>query len=158
MSILQERLFGKYFDAGIQQWLHSEIYIKSKMTGVNWIPITFATAMAGIDSLAFSVLKKVSLKELNMIFLPVAMLIYSIQPMIFLQALKFESMTIVNLLWNMMSNIIVTFTGLVILQEKVGFLKGTGIVLGFLSIYLMTYEDGESTLIKVLSQIFGSKP
>jgi drug/metabolite transporter (DMT)-like permease len=128
------------------------------MTGMNWVPIAFATAMAGIDSLAFSILKKVSLKDLSIIFLPVAMLIYSMQPLIFLQALNFESMTIVNLLWNMMSNILVTFTGLVILQEKVGLLKGTGIVLGFLSIYLMTYEDGESELMKVLSRLVGSKP
>lgn len=125
---------------------------------MNWVPIAFATAMAGIDSLAFSILKKVSLKDLSIIFLPVAMLIYSMQPLIFLQALNFESMTIVNLLWNMMSNILVTFTGLVILQEKVGLLKGTGIVLGFLSIYLMTYEDGESELMKVLSRLVGSKP
>jgi drug/metabolite transporter (DMT)-like permease len=128
------------------------------MTGMNWVPIAFATAMAGIDSLAFSILKKVSLKELSRVFLPVAMLIYSMQPVIFLQALNFESMTIVNLLWNMMSNILVTFTGLVLLQEKVGLLKGTGIVLGFLSIYLMTYENGESELMKVLSRLVGSKP
>jgi drug/metabolite transporter (DMT)-like permease len=113
--------------------------------------------MAGIDTLAFSILKKVSLKELSMIFLPVSMAIYSIQPMIFLQGLRFETMTVVNLLWNMMSNILVTFTGLVLLQEKVGLLKGIGIALSFVSIYLLTYEDGESELASAIMKVFGAK-
>jgi len=123
---------------------------------VHWIPIAFATGMAMIDSLAFSILKKISLKELGMMFLPLAMLIYSSQPVIFLQALKFENMAIVNLLWNMMSNILVTFTGLVLLQEKVGLFKGVGIALSFVAIFLMTYEDGESELVAALAKMFGS--
>jgi len=123
---------------------------------VHWIPIAFATGMAMIDSLAFSILKKISLKELGMMFLPLAMLIYSSQPVIFLQALKFENMAIVNLLWNMMSNILVTFTGLVLLQEKVGLFKGVGIALSFVAIFLMTYEDGESELVTALAKMFGS--
>jgi multidrug transporter EmrE-like cation transporter len=123
---------------------------------VHWIPIAFATGMAMIDSLAFSILKKISLKELGMMFLPLSMLIYSSQPVIFLQALKFENMAIVNLLWNMMSNILVTFTGLVLLQEKVGLFKGIGIALSFVAIFLMTYEDGESELVTALAKLFGS--
>ena len=123
---------------------------------VHWIPIAFATGMAMIDSLAFSILKKISLKELGMMFLPLSMLIYSSQPVIFLQALKFENMAIVNLLWNMMSNILVTFTGLVLLQEKVGLFKGIGIVLSFVAIFLMTFEDGESELVAALAKMFGS--
>ena len=123
---------------------------------VHWIPIAFATGMAMIDSLAFSILKKISLKELGMMFLPLSMLIYSSQPVIFLQALKFENMAIVNLLWNMMSNILVTFTGLVLLQEKVGLFKGIGIVLSFVAIFLMTFEDGESELVSALAKLFGS--
>jgi len=123
---------------------------------VHWIPIAFATGMAMIDSLAFSILKKISLKELGMMFLPLSMLIYSSQPVIFLQALKFENMAIVNLLWNMMSNILVTFTGLVLLQEKVGLFKGVGIALSFVAIFLMTYEDGESELVAALAKMFGS--
>ena len=127
------------------------------MLAINWIPIGIASLMAGIDTLAFSILKKVSLKELSMIFLPVSMAIYSIQPMIFLQGLRFETMTVVNLLWNMMSNILVTFTGLVLLQEKVGLLKGIGIALSFVSIYLLTYEDGESELASAIMKVFGAK-
>lgn len=121
---------------------------------IHWIPIAFATGMASIDSLAFSILKKISLKEIGAIFLPIAMLIYSTQPLIFLQALRFENMAIVNLLWNMMSNILVTFTGLVLLQEKVGLFKGIGIVLSFIAIFLMTFEDGESELVKALTKTF----
>jgi len=127
------------------------------MPAINWIPIGIASLMAGVDTLAFSILKKVSLKELSMIFLPVSMAIYSIQPMIFLQGLRFETMTVVNLLWNMMSNILVTFTGLVLLQEKVGLLKGIGIALSFVSIYLLTYEDGESELASAIIKVFGAK-
>jgi len=125
------------------------------MPAVNWIPIGIATAMAGIDTLAFSILKKISLKELGAVFIPLSMAIYSIQPVIFLQALKFENMTVVNLLWNMMSNILVTFTGLVLLQEKVGLIKGVGIALSFVAIYLLTYEDGESELAASIMKVLG---
>ena len=126
------------------------------MPGINWIPIAFATGMAGVDTFAFSILKKISLKELGAIFIPISMAIYSLQPVIFLQALKFENMTIVNLLWNMMSNILVTFTGLVLLQEKVGLMKGIGIALSLVAIYLLTYEDGESELATALTKVFGA--
>jgi multidrug transporter EmrE-like cation transporter len=125
------------------------------MPGINWSPIAFATSMAGIDVLAFSILKKISVKELSMLFLPVVMLIYSAQPAIFLQALQFENMVIVNLLWNLMSNILVTFTGLILLKESVSLLKGTGIVLSFVSIYLMTYEGGINELVGTFQKIFG---
>jgi len=127
------------------------------MPGINWIPIGIATGMASIDSLAFSILKKISLKELGMMFLPVSMIMYAMQPAIFLQALRYENMTIVNLLWTMMSNILVTFTGLVLLKEKVGFFKGIGIALSFIAMYLMTYEDGESELVGAIQSVFGLK-
>jgi len=46
---------------------------------------------------------------------------------------------------------------LVLLQEKVGLLKGIGIALSFVSIYLLTYEDGESELASAIMKVFGAK-
>jgi len=85
--------------------------------------------------------------------MPIAALIYAIQPFIFLQSLKFESMTVMNILWNLTSDIIVTFVGIFILGEQIGFRKALGIVFSFIAIYLFTFEDGHSPLEKYFAKM-----
>jgi drug/metabolite transporter (DMT)-like permease len=121
------------------------------MAGFHLIPLGFAALMAMIDALAFSLLKKISTKALSFSFLPIAALIYAIQPFIFLESLNFESMTVMNILWNLTSDIIVTFIGIFVLGEQIGFRKAIGIVLSFIAIYLFTFEDGHSPLEKFIA-------
>ena len=121
------------------------------MPSVNLIPLGFATVMAIIDSLGLSLLKEISTKAVSFSFMPIAALIYAIQPFIFLQSLKFESMTVMNILWDLTSDILVTFVGIFILGEKIGFRKAVGIVFSFIAIYLFTFEDGHSPLEKFVA-------
>jgi hypothetical protein len=121
------------------------------MAGFNLIPLGFAGLMALIDAFSLTLLKKISTKALSFSFVPIAMLIYAIQPFIFLEALNFESMTVMNILWDLSSDIIVTFIGIFILGEKIGFRKSIGIVLSFIAIYLFTFEDGHSPLEKFVA-------
>ena len=60
----------------------------------------YGTYMAGIDVFMLSLLKAINLGWVNktLIFLPTV--IYAMQPWIFLSSLKFESMTVMNLLWD----------------------------------------------------------
>ena len=74
-----------------------------------------------------------------------------IQPFIFLEALNFESMTVMNILWDLSSDIIVTFIGIFIIGEKIGFRKAVGIALSFVAIYLFTFEDGNNPLEKFIT-------
>jgi len=121
------------------------------MAGFNLIPLGFAGLMALIDAFSLTLLKKISTKAINFSFVPIAMLIYAVQPFIFLEALNFESMTVMNILWDLSSDIIVTFIGIFILGEKIGFRKSIGIVLSFIAIYLFTFEDGHSPLEKFVA-------
>lgn len=121
------------------------------MAGFNLIPLGFAGLMALIDAFSLTLLKKISTKALSFSFVPIAMLIYAVQPFIFLEALNFESMTVMNILWDLSSDIIVTFIGIFILGEKIGFRKSIGIVLSFIAIYLFTFEDGHSPLEKFVA-------
>jgi len=121
------------------------------MAGFHLIPLGFATIMAIIDSIGLGLLKQISTKAVSFSFMPIAALIYAIQPFIFLQSLKFESMTVMNILWDLTSDIIVTFVGIFILGEEIGFRKAVGIVFSFIAIYLFTFEDGHSPLEKFIA-------
>ena len=115
------------------------------------IPLGFATVMAIIDSIGLGLLKQISTKAVSFSFMPIAALIYAIQPFIFLKSLSYESMTVMNILWDLTSDIIVTFVGIFILGEQIGFRKAVGIVLSFIAIYLFTFEDGHSPLEKFVA-------
>jgi drug/metabolite transporter (DMT)-like permease len=127
------------------------------MAGFHLIPLGFAGLMAIIDAFALTMLKKISTKALSFSFIPIAMIIYAIQPFIFLESLNFESMTVMNILWDLSSDIIVTFIGIFILGEKIGFRKAIGIVLSFVAIYLFTFEDGHSPLEKFVANMCNFK-
>ena len=45
-----------------------------------------------------------------------------------------------NLAWDLLSDVLVTFTGLVILGEKVSMMKGIGIALSFVSLFFLSYD------------------
>ena len=122
------------------------------------VPLGFAGLMALIDAFALSLLKKISTKALSFSFMPIAALIYAIQPFIFLEALNFESMTVMNILWDLSSDILVTFIGIFVLGEKIGFRKSIGIVLSFIAIYLFTFEDGNSPLEKFVANACNFRP
>jgi multidrug transporter EmrE-like cation transporter len=108
----------------------------------NIIPIAFATTMAFIDTFVLSGLKKYSTGEQAYgIAVPLGMLVYSLQPLIFLQSLKYESMTVMNILWDIMSDLYVTFIGLFYFKERLTTLKMLGLSFAFISIVLLSYDS-----------------
>ena len=110
--------------------------------GTNTIPLMYGTYMACIDVFMLGLLKAIHLGWVNkaLIFLPTV--IYAMQPWIFLSSLKFESMTVMNLLWDVISDVGVTFSGLVFFGEKITRTKMVGVGLSLVSIFLLTW-DGE---------------
>ena len=98
----------------------------------------YALSMASIDGIALSLLK---LKHTGIIkngwVFPLTMLIYSTQPLIFYKALSLENMTVLNLLWDVISDVLVTFIGLFIFNEKITMHQGLGIVFCLIGIALL---------------------
>jgi multidrug transporter EmrE-like cation transporter len=102
----------------------------------------FGGSMALIDGFILSFLKAYNLGWIqNNSILIIAMLVYSFQPMIFLESLKHNSLTVMNLLWDVMSDVIVTIIGLFYFSEKLTKMKRLGVFFSFISIILLTWKD-----------------
>jgi multidrug transporter EmrE-like cation transporter len=99
--------------------------------------------MALIDVFMLSIVKTVSLNTKFLKWMIVPTIVYAIQPWIFLQSLEFESLIIMNLLWDVISDVLVTLTGLIFFKESIGPYKLIGVCLSLISITLMSLDDGD---------------
>lgn len=114
------------------------------MLQINWIPLAFGTVMALLDVLTLGITKVINenpSKFFRWILIPT--LLYAIQPWIFLSSLRFETLTVMNLLWDMISNIFVTLLGLFIFGERLGPYKTIGVLLSFVAVAFLSIEDGK---------------
>lgn len=103
----------------------------------------YGGSMAVIDGIILSALKAYNLgwfQWKGIIIL--SMLVYSCQPLIFLESLKHNSLTVMNLLWDVMSDVLVTAIGLFYFSEKLTKPKKLGVMFSFISIILLTWNDG----------------
>jgi len=109
---------------------------------IEWIPIAFATVMATIDVFMLSAIKIIGTKAKYLKWMIVPTIVYAIQPWIFLSALKFETMTVMNLVWDLMSDVLVTIVGIYYFGEKLGPVKTLGVFTALISVALLAYDDG----------------
>jgi len=120
-------------------------FIKS----INWkfgkfslLPIFFGTLMALIDICMMSSLKMIHNKTISYTYgLPLSISLYALEPLIFLKALNYEGMVVTNLVWNLMSNVIVTLQGVLIFGESIKGLRWLGILMSIISLTLLAYTD-----------------
>ena len=109
---------------------------------IRGIPLLFAAFMAIIDGVVLSWFKSYSTGGIVWkSIVPLGMLLYSIQPLIFLESLKYETMTVMNILWDITSDIFVTGMGLFYFKEKLSPMKMMGLGFAFIAIVLLSYED-----------------
>ena len=98
--------------------------------------------MAIMDSIVLSLLKALSIGLIQWKgIILISMLIYSIQPLIFLQSLKTTNLTIMNLLWDVISDVLVTAIGIFYFSEKLSYTKKVGVALSIVSIILLSWKD-----------------
>ena len=110
--------------------------------GLTFAPMAFASLMAFIDTFVLSGLKKYSTGDHTYgLAIPLGMLVYSLQPLIFLQSLHYESMTVMNILWDMMSDLYVTLIGLFYFKERLTSTKLLGLSFAFIAIVLLSYDS-----------------
>ena len=106
--------------------------------------LVYGFAMASIDTFMLSMIRGLNLgwikdygwfKGLRWMLVPT--IIYAIQPWLFLQSLSYESLTVMNLLWDMTSDVLVTLVGLVYFREQLSPRKLLGVVLSFVAMCLL---------------------
>lgn len=104
-------------------------------------PFIFGTSLALVDVFALGILKYINLGKLSNSYLVIPTIVYAMQPHIFLASLKYENMTVMNLLWDVISDVLVTGSGLLFFKEKLSHMKMLGIVFAFIGIVLLTWPD-----------------
>jgi multidrug transporter EmrE-like cation transporter len=101
----------------------------------------FATYLASIDSIILPILKA---KRLGIItgtwMLPLAAIMYSIQPLVFYQSLSIESMTVMNIMWDVISDILVSIIGIFVFNEYLSPTQLCGLVLSVIGLVLLGYK------------------
>lgn len=113
------------------------------MLNLNWTTLGFGLVLALVDATMMPLIKGVSKRALPRWIMLVPTLIYAIDPWIFLQSLKLESMVVMNFVWDLLSDLLVTFFGVVLLGERLPATKAIGVVLSFISLFFLTWEgDG----------------
>lgn len=105
-------------------------------------PIAFASLMAVIDTVSLSSLKQLSTGDARFgLAVPISMLVYSLQPLIFFHALRFESMTVMNVLWDVTSDVYVMAIGLFYFKERLSATKLLALALAFVAIVLFSFDS-----------------
>jgi len=123
--------------------------IDTLVKSVNWkigkfsmLPIFFGSMMAVLDIFMMSSVKMISTGTLSYAFgLPFATVVYALQPYVFLKALNYENMTVVNLIWNLMSDVIVTLQGVFVFGESIAGLRWLAVCMSLVSLTLFAYTD-----------------
>ncbi len=109
---------------------------------INWRTLGFGATFGIIDSIALPVIKSVS-RGWSTWWMAVPVLLYGLSPFIFLKALEKETLTIMNMVWDLSSDLIVTAIGILIFAEHISPTKLLGVLFSFIGLFLMTYEgDG----------------
>jgi len=104
-------------------------------------PITYASTMAAIDIVSLALVKQYSLGKTSILAIIVAVCIYALQPIVFVYALEYEGMAVMNLLWNVLSSVTVSLIGLWYFKEKLTAAKTVGVILSIFAIFLLSFDD-----------------
>lgn len=85
--------------------------------------------MSSIDVCMMGLLKSKIIGLLDGAWIiPLAMALYSLQPILFYFGLTFRSMGVFNILWNSISSILVILSGVYFFNEKISSLHSLGII------------------------------
>ena len=100
--------------------------------------------MASIDVIMLGIIKMVSIGTLKSIYwMALPTLIYAFQPWIFLQSLRLESMIVMNLLWDLISDVLVTANGIIYFKETLSHTKAFGVAFSLIGMYLLSCEKAD---------------
>lgn len=116
---------------------------------VNWkygnfslLPIFLGMLMAVIDLVMMGTIKMIHNGTLSIgVGLPLALGSYALEPLVFLKAMNYEGMAVMNLIWNLMSDILVTLQGIFIFGESIKGIRWVAIGMALISLSIFAYTD-----------------
>ncbi len=106
---------------------------------MNWTTLGYGLTFGLLDSIALPMVKWVH-NGANAWWMLVPILIYAANPLIFLNAMKTETLTVMNLVWDLTSVLLITLIGLFVFRETLPPLKVLGVFVSLIGLFLMTYE------------------
>ena len=116
--------------------------INWKVGGFDFLPIFFGVIMATIDILMMGSAKMVNEGTLSYgVGVPFSVGLYALEPLIFLKALDYENMTVVNLVWNLVSDVVVTLQGVLIFGETIKGVRWVAVGMALFALGLFAYTD-----------------
>ena len=122
-----------------------DVFLKSvnwKIGKFNFLPIVFGVMMSLLDVCMMGIAK---MSKTGVIpygsALPAATLIYALEPYIFFKSLNYETMTIMNLTWDLTSDIMVTMIGIFWFGESIKGLRWMALAFAGFSLALFAYTE-----------------
>ena len=113
------------------------------MVSRGMLGILMGGLLATTDMTAMSIMKKISLQSFSKMWMVIVTLIYAVQPWIFLKGMSYTGMTVMNLSWDMMSDILVTIVGLFYFREKLNGTKMLAVGFALIAAFLFAYSSDE---------------
>jgi multidrug transporter EmrE-like cation transporter len=107
---------------------------------INWRTITYGLTFGTLDAIALPIVKGVSIGW-DKAWMLIPVLMYATSPFILLSALREETLTIMNLVWDLSSDLIVTFIGIFIFAESLSPVKFLGVCFSFMALFCMSYDS-----------------
>jgi drug/metabolite transporter (DMT)-like permease len=92
------------------------------------------------DLLSFGICKYFYLNKLSYYYLIIPSIMYAFQIPLFYFGITYSSMAVLNIVWNLMSIILVTCLGLFYFNEKISNIKTIALVLGLFSLLLFSLD------------------
>lgn len=103
------------------------------------IHIIYAITMAIFDTLGLSILKMINIGELtNYVWFIIPVVIYALQPLLFFKSLQYESLTVMNILFDLISVVLISIVGSFVFAEELSNYKILGIFTSIISFYLLS--------------------
>lgn len=122
-------------------------WVDKVITSINWkvgkfsfLPIAFGVSMATLDIVMMSIAKYSNKGQIAYgTALPLATLVYSLEPYLFFKSLNYESLTTMNLIWDLTSDILVTIIGVFWFGESIKGIRWLAVLFAIFSLGLFAY-------------------
>jgi multidrug transporter EmrE-like cation transporter len=113
-----------------------------KWGNFSMLPIIFGTVMAILDLVMMGSVKMIHGGTLSAsVGIPISVGIYALEPVLFLKAMNYEGMAVMNLIWNLMSDVLVTLQAVLIFGETIKGIRWVAVGMAIVSLCIFAYTD-----------------
>ena len=98
--------------------------------------LTYGLILAFNDVINMSINKEIIIGNLATKWLPIICILYGSQMYIFNKGLQVTQMSVLNLTWNLFSNVIITIIGIYYFKENITNLESYGVAFALFSLFL----------------------